>query len=229
MAQHEKMVAMGLLAAGVAHEIANPLASMDSALQLIERKPERLGGDVIEKLREQIERITQTVRQLTEFAHPGAHEWEQTTVDEVVARALQMLRFDHRLREADLDIRREVPEGAGQINARPHALEQVLVNLILNALDATADQPERLLVLHTGQRNHKAFIEVSDNGHGIAPEHLAHIFEPFFTTKAPGAGTGLGLAISYTTVQDHGGAITVHSDSERTTFTISIPTIDEVS
>ena len=229
MAQHEKMVAMGLLAAGVAHEIANPLASMDSALQLIERKPERLGGDVVGKLREQIQRITQTVRQLTDFAHPGAQEWEKTSVDDVVARALQMLRFDHRLRTAEMDIARGFPQGGGQINARPHALEQVLVNLILNALDATAEKPKRCLGLRTGQRGQQAFIEISDNGHGIPSEYLSHVFEPFFTTKAPGAGTGLGLAISYTTVRDHGGTIEVDSTGEGTTFMIYLPMADGVS
>ncbi|HDZ20994.1 hypothetical protein LCGC14_0254210 [marine sediment metagenome] len=229
MVQHEKMAAMGQLAAGVAHEIANPLASMDSALQLMQRKPDRLSGQVVEKLREQIKRINLTVRQMTDFAHPGDQQWQKTTIDEIVMRSLQMLRFDHRLRSAHLKIQRELPKGAGAVSARPHAVEQVLVNLILNALDAMADQSEPHLDLRVYRQGQVCLVDVQDNGHGIAPEDIDHIFEPFFTTKPVGTGTGLGLTISYTTTRDHGGTIDVESSTEGTKFTISLPILDGVS
>ncbi len=229
MVQHEKMVAMGQLAAGVAHEIANPLASMDSALQLMQRNPDRLSGQVVEKLREQIKRINLTVRQMTDFAHPGDQQWQKTTIDEIVMRSLQMLRFDHRLRSAHLKIQRELPKGAGAVNTRPHAVEQVLVNLILNALDAMADQSEPRLDLRVYRQGQVCLVDVQDNGHGIAPEDIDHIFEPFFTTKPVGTGTGLGLTISYTTTRDHGGTIDVESSTEGTKFTISLPILEGVS
>ncbi len=229
MAQHEKMVAMGLLAAGVAHEIANPLASMDSLLQLMRRKPERIDEEAVDKLREQIKRINETVRQLTEFAHPGSNERQRMPIDEIVLRALQMLHFDSRLKSIDLKVHRELPLGAGPVNAQPHALEQVLVNLILNALDAMADEDQPRLEIRTQIRGQWGLIEVQDTGHGIAPEHLEHVFEPFFTTKPVGTGTGLGLAISYTTVRDHGGRIDVESSPAGTKFTIALPIAGGVS
>ncbi len=224
MVQQEKMAAMGQLAAGVAHEIANPLASIDSLLQLVERKPEQLRKGLAGKLRGQIERITQTVQQLTQFAHPGAHQRELTSLDEVVGWALQMIRFDSRVRKVKIEARREISPGAGMINARHHAMEQVVVNVILNALDAMVDQPEPRLSIRVRLVGRRCIVEITDNGHGIPPENLDRIFEPFFTTKPVGKGTGLGLAVSHATIHDHGGNIEVESSPAGTKFTISLPT-----
>ncbi len=224
MVQQEKMVAMGQLAAGVAHEIANPLASIDSLLQLVQRKPDRLRKGLAGKLREQIGRITQTVQQLTQFAHPGDRQWELTSIDDVVGWALQMVRFDSRVRNVKIETRREVSPGAGMINAWPRAMEQVLVNVILNALDAMVDQSEPRLSIRVRQVGRWCIIDIADNGHGIPSENMDRIFEPFFTTKPVGKGTGLGLAVSHATVRDHGGTIEVESSPEGTKFTISLPT-----
>ncbi len=225
MAQQDKMAAMGQMAAGIAHEIANPLASMKTLLQLIQRRPERLQGNA-GKLKEQIDRINQTVRQLTHFAHPAEREVARVSIEDVVECALQMVQFDRRIQEVQIHVRRDIAPGGGQVNARPHALEQVLVNLILNALDAMADQHAPRLDIRLWQRDDLCFIDVTDNGQGIAPEHLDHLFEPFFTTKKIGKGTGLGLAISYSTVHDHGGNMEVQSSGEGAKFTVSLPTAD---
>jgi len=225
MVQQEKMTAMGQMAAGVAHEIANPLASVDSLLQLMQRRGEAPSEGVVEKLREQIDRINRIVRQLTHFAHPAEQQEQELSIDDVVARALQMVRFDHRVRKVRMEILREVPAGHGLIKAKPHAMEQVLVNLILNALDAVADQAKPTVDIRVGQNGRECFVEVTDNGHGIAPEHLSRLFEPFFTTKAVGKGTGLGLAISYRTVRDHDGKIDVDSNNGKTRFTVRLPRV----
>ena len=144
--QQDKMAAMGQMAAGVAHEIANPLACMDSVLQLVQRNPGRLNDETITTLRDQISRINSTVRQLTDFAHPIDEKWQDKSIDEIVAGALQMVRFDHRLREVKLDVQRQ---GDGRVRARPHALEQVLVNIFLNALDAMAERGRSCRACHS--------------------------------------------------------------------------------
>lgn len=223
MIQQEKMAAMGQMAAGVAHEITNPLASMDSLLQLFQRNPERIADESVGKLREQIARISQIVRQLTDFAHPSHTAWETVAIGDVVARALQMVRFDHRIRNVEMHL--EQPQGdlPAVAPAQPRALEQVLVNLIINALDAMADEPAPRLDIRAWREGDQCFIQVADNGHGIAPEHVDHLFDPFFTTKPVGKGTGLGLAISYRLIRSHRGRIEVESKGQGAKFTICLP------
>lgn len=225
MVQQDKLAAMGQMAAGVAHEIANPLACMDSLLQLGQRNPNRLDERTTAKLRDQVARINATVRQLTDFAHPPDEQWRETSIDEVVGWALQMVRFDKRIRNVDLKIHRELPSGSGRIMARPHILEQVLVNLILNALDAMNGRDNPRLDIRVGVTGHRCFVEIIDNGHGIAEENMAHLFEPFFTTKPAGKGTGLGLAISYGAMRDHGGDIEAGNTESGAKFRVTIPTV----
>ena len=223
MIQQDKMAALGQLAAGVAHEIGNPLACMDSLLALIERKPDRMNTETPTKLRDQINRISSIIKDLTDFAHPAQGQWRRTSVNEVVARTMQMVRFDRRARDVEMEIRQEAPPGDAWVSAQPHALEQVLVNLTLNALDAMAEIPKPKMLVGVWRNGDQCFIRVADNGPGIEPEHMKHLFEPFFTTKPVGKGTGLGLAISYRLVRSHGGQIEVDSTSEGATFTICLP------
>jgi C4-dicarboxylate-specific signal transduction histidine kinase len=106
----------------------------------------------------------------------------------------------------------------------PHAMQQVLVNLIVNALDALAETKEPKLVVRTSRNERWCVIELSDNGHGIQPQHLGRVFEPFFTTKPVGQGTGLGLSISYNLIKRHDGRCEVRSEPGRgTTFDIYLP------
>ena len=228
MVQHEKMVAMGQMAAGVAHEIANPLASMDCLLQLMQRKPEKLRPDAIATLREQIARISQIIYQMKAFAHPVELSKQTQALNEVVAQAVEMVRFDKRLKRVVIDL--QLSAEVGEILMIPQALQQVIINLIVNALDAVSDACEPRLIVRTERRPEQCLIEVSDNGQGIKPEHMDRLFEPFFTTKPVGKGTGLGLSISYILVQKQGGQITVRSQVGRgTTFTIRLPAGKTVS
>jgi signal transduction histidine kinase len=220
--QHEKMIAVGQMAAGITHEIANPLANMDSLLQLMQRKPEKMRPDAIATLREQISRLNQMIAQMKNFAHPLEMQREKAPLNHVVAQAIDMVGFDRRL--AKVHVVKELSPEIGDIPLIPQALEQVLVNLIVNALDAMAQTESPTLLIRTLRRDNWALIEVTDNGHGIRPEHMNRLAEPFFTTKPVGQGTGLGLSISYSLVQKQGGNISARSHPGKgTTFTVRLP------
>jgi signal transduction histidine kinase len=228
MIQHEKMAAMGRLAAGVAHEINNPLAGMDSALQLMERNPASIRPATIKALREQVRRIHGTVRELTAFAHPDRGRIEPAPLNEVVAAALHMLEFDHRLRR--VRVQTELSEFAGLAMIAPRTVQQVLMNLVINALDAMADTSEPVLSLRTRREGNWSVVEISDNGCGIRPDHLDRVFEPFFTTKPVGAGTGLGLSISASLVSELRGEISVTSHpGAGAMFTLRLPAADRLA
>lgn len=222
MIQHEKMVALGQMAAGVAHEIANPLASLDSVLQLIERHPERMKPERHAALRQQVDRIRQTIQQMSDFAHPAEVQWQTVPVDELVATALAMVRFDRRHR--NIDTQQQLLRPCCHVHVQPQAIQQVLVNIMLNAFDAVAEVPEPRVVVGSECCGDSCRISISDNGRGVAPGHLDRLFEPFFTTKPIGKGTGLGLAISYNLIRNQGGSIDVTSDPGRgATFCIHLP------
>ena len=222
MIQHEKMAAAGQMAAGVAHEIANPLASIDSLLQLAQRNPEKLRPEMLATLRQQVGRINQIVRQMTAFAHPGAGDWQTLSLNLIAQRALEVLRFDPRLRRVRIEhqLAPEMPD----VRIMAQAMQQVVINLLINALDAMDNVEMPQLVIRTERADGWCFLSIIDNGHGIAPEHRPHLFEPFFTTKPVGKGTGLGLSISYSLVREHGGRILVDSNpGQGARFTVKLP------
>lgn len=222
MIQHEKMVAMGQMAAGVAHEIANPLANIDSMLQLAERHPDRMTGDKLTTLRQQAARIRQILSQLTNFAHPTDMHWEMMPIIDLVETGLAMVRFDRRHRAVLIE--RDFSPAPCLLHIQPHAMQQVLINLLLNAIDAVGSAANPKLIVRTRCVGSECHISITDNGTGIPPEHKDHIFEPFFTTKPVGKGTGLGLAISYSLVNKQGGRIEVDSAPGRgTTMTVILP------
>ncbi len=222
MIQHEKMAALGQMAAGVAHEIANPLASMGSLLDLFQRHPERIKAESVHSLREQVDRINQIIQQMKTFAHPGETERQTLPLNDVVEGALRMVRYDARIARVQVD--RQLSPSAAAVRVRPRALQQVLVNLILNSLDAMADVPKPQLTLQTGCGDGWCTVQIRDNGHGIRPEHMDQLFEPFFTTKPVGKGTGLGLSVSYALVRRLGGRIEVQSQpGQGASFTIHLP------
>ena len=225
MAQHEKMVALGQMAAGVAHEIANPLASIDSLLQLMQRKPEKLKLESIETLQQQTERIARIVRELTTFSRPAETDLQTLPINNVVRESVRMLSFDPRLKKVRLE--ESLSEEAGAVSMLPQALHQVMINLLRNALDAMEQTSDAVLRVRTGREDGKwAFIEISDNGPGIETKNLKRLFEPFFTTKPVGKGTGLGLSISYSLITRHRGLLTAASKpGEGASFKIKLPRI----
>jgi len=221
MIQQEKMIAMGQMAAGVAHEVANPLASMDGLLQLLERRPEKITAENMGRLREQIARIAGIVRQLTDFAHPGG-EWKEASLNDVVTKALDVLRFDRRLKRVTID--KQLDAAVPLMRIQPAALEQVIINMAINAGDAMDAVENPRLIVRTERADGAVLLTIADNGVGIPPQVRDRIFEPFFTTKPVGKGTGLGLSISYSLVRSHDGHIAVSSSpNQGTAFEIRLP------
>jgi signal transduction histidine kinase len=216
MVQQEKIVALGQMAAGIAHEVANPLASMDGLLQLMERRPEKATAESIGRLREQVARVNAIVRQLTTFARPGEQEgpWVEGSVNEVVLRALELLRFDRRLKH--VAVTRSLDPHLPVVRMLPSGLEQVVINLVINACDALEGRDGGTLELRTQVRDGAVELLVIDNGPGVPESLREKIFEPFFTTKPPGKGTGLGLSISHSIVRRHGGRMELRSEPGRT-------------
>ncbi len=209
MIQHEKMIAMGTLAAGVAHEIANPLASMDSLLQLMQRNPDKPRPGALGTLRTQVERIGGILRQMNNFSHPVDVQWQRLPVAELLEQSVAILRFDKRTKGVALET--TVAPDAGEVSVQAQAIQQVLVNLLINAVDAVAQTPAPRIVVAGRREGDQVVLEVADNGPGVPAGVQARIFEPFYTTKPVGKGTGLGLSISYKLVQSHGGTISVQN------------------
>ena len=225
--QHEKMAVAGRMAAGVAHEIANPLASMDGLLQLIARRPDRPRPDAIATLREQVARISQIVRRMNAFAHPGDGQWQVMALAETADRALEVVRFDPRLKRIQVDC--AFGDDVPPVRMLPESIQQVVINLIINAVDAMENVGQPRLGLRVYRSNGWCALEVSDNGHGITEENRKRLFEPFFTTKPVGKGTGLGLSITYSLVQAHGGRLDVESTPGKgTRFTVRLPVTSDV-
>lgn len=222
MIQHEKMAAMGRLAAGVAHEINNPLSNMDSVLQLMQRSHSAPPEGAVTALRDQIQRIHETVRQLTAFAHPDKGRPERMRAKDLLQSSLKLLDFDRRLDAIEIEF---LLTGADDtIRVAPNAMRQVIMNLIANAVDALADAPEPRIELRTARTGDELRIEIADNGVGIEPEQMERIFDPFVTTKPVGKGTGLGLSISLGLVQEQGGSLEARSTpGEGATFIIRLP------
>ena len=205
MRQHEKLVSVGQLAAGVAHEISNPLASMDGLLQLMQRSPDKPRPEAITRLREQIARISATLRQMTTLGHPDLGEPEPVDPNALIRDTIEILGYDRRLREVDirLDLEQDLP----RVFARPRALQQVLMNLVLNAADAVSEIDDPDIRIRTHANGETCLFEVADNGCGVDESEHERIFDPFFTTKPAGRGTGLGLPISRDLLAAHGGTL----------------------
>ena len=226
--RQEKMVALGQMATGVAHEITNPLASMDSLLQLAQRNPQRMNAEFVTKLRDQVARINATIHQMRSLAHPAPGDKQRVPLNELVAQAVEMARMDSRARR--IGIEKELAPDVGLVEVQPQAILQVIINLLLNALDAMAEVESPRLAVRTRGVENRWVIEVTDNGCGIAPQHMNRVFEPFFTTKPVGKGTGLGLSISYNLIRRQNGQIDVTSTpGAGTTFSIHLPQIQNAN
>jgi signal transduction histidine kinase len=208
----EKLAAAGALAAGVAHEVNNPLASISSLIQMLQSRPlgEENEAETREMLRlvsTQITRISQVLRDMLDFARQRPPARAPLDLARVVESSLRLAAFDKgfkRLRvTTDLDGR------TPQVSADPDQLQQVFLNLLLNARDAMPEGGDLRVHLGFDEAANEVFVEVADEGHGIPADVLPHVFDPFFTTKR--AGAGLGLAVCYGIVTAHGGRVAVES------------------
>lgn len=224
--QHsERLATVGHMAAGVAHEIGNPLTAISSLTQLVQRRTgDEFVQEQMKKVRDQIQRINKIVRDLVDFSRPSSLDRAETQINEVIKSAVGLMKHDARCREVTFDMK--LASGLPKIVCVPDHIHQVLVNLLLNAVDAMAgvDDPAITIKTEKSESPEQIIIRVSDVGMGIKEEHLDRIFEPFFTTKDVGTGTGLGLSVSHGIIKEMGGTITVESKPNvGTTFIILLP------
>lgn len=226
LSHQDKMVALGTLAAGLAHEIGNPLASMSSELEMLERVWDPNDArDALPVLREQVRRMSQLLRELVELGRPPtAHvvTIEPQAVAEEVAR---LLRHDPRSREVSIEVRGVVRD---LVEVQRDGLVQVLVNLGLNALDAVKGLSSARVELSVSMDGDELIYEVRDNGHGLSPEVVGRVFDPFFTTKEPGQGTGLGLFVSAQVMRRIGGRLDHVPTPRGCLFRVSVPASPQV-
>jgi len=221
--QHsEKMASIGLLAAGVAHEVNTPLTGISSYTQMLR---ERVGksdpGDaLLEKIEKQAFRAAKIINNLLNFSRSGSGELESLDVNKLVLDVMSLL--EHQLDGARIKVRKELADSLPDVRGNENRLQQVFFNLILNAKDAMPRGG--WLTLATRADDDTVVIEVADTGHGITRDDIKRIYDPFFTTKGMGRGTGLGLSVSYGILQEHGGAIFVDSvPGQGTTFQVTLP------
>jgi PAS domain S-box-containing protein len=218
----EKMASLGVLAAGVAHEVNTPLTGISSYTQMLleQANPDDPRTKLLEKIEKQTFRAARIVNGLLNLSRStavDATEREPVNLNTVIGDVLSLL--EHQLERGNIKIRRELAAGPVLIEGYEFKLQQVFLNLLLNARDAMPRGG--WLTIGTRVESGDSVAEVSDTGSGIPVEHLARIYDPFFTTKASGQGTGLGLSITYGIVREHEGDI--HCDSvsgQGTRFTL---------
>ena len=222
LAEYEKYAALARLALGAAHEINNPLLGILSHLELeLNATQEPESRAEIEQCIAGAKRISTTLRGLVNYARPGPLVLSKISLSRLITDTLGFLEGQPMLRGKTLD--NQVPGGLPHIRADANQLSQVLMNLLLNAAEATPEGGTITISASKLTYVESLEIRVSDTGCGIPPEVLPHVFEPFFTTKK-GKGTGLGLSISQAYVRSHGGEIRVDSVvNHGTTITLILP------
>jgi two-component system NtrC family sensor kinase len=233
LTQAEKLSSIGLLAAGVAHEVNTPLAVISSYTQMLAKQMRPLMdadariGPVLEKITQQTFRASQIVNGLLNFSRTGSAEFASVDVNRLLQDTLTLL--DHQFKTAGIRVETELDGHIPQVQGNEGKLQQVVLNLLLNARDAMHGTHDARIRIATKQAGGCVCVVVQDFGGGIEPEHLNRIFDPFFTTKATPSlgqhkGTGLGLAVSYGIMQEHSGKMQVQSEvGVGTTFRLEFP------
>ena len=208
LVQADKLSSIGLLAAGVAHEVNTPLAVISTyaqmlAKQMAEDSPQKTL--ILDKIAKQTFRASEIVNSLLNFSRTSSTSFGDVSLNRVVQETLSLL--EHQLKTSGIQVKSELDASLPAIHGNTGKLQQVFLNLFLNARDAMSGGGT--LEVRTWWDNGVVKVEVDDSGHGIAPEHLHRIYDPFFTTKGAQKGTGLGLSVTYGIIQEHGGSIEV--------------------
>ncbi len=222
----EKMVALGELVAGVAHEINNPLTGISAFAQmLLEEKLDDDQRESVRLIKQESDRAKSVIRDLLIFARTAEPGTGPVDVNDLLEQTLRLRAYP--LRNVGVEVLLQLDPAAPRVRGDPQKLQQVLLNVIGNAEFAMHGLAVRRLTLRTRRDDTQIRIEASDTGTGMPPDVRRRIFEPFFTTKKEGVGTGLGLSVSYGIVHAHGGTIDVKSEAGvGTTVTISLPAAD---
>jgi PAS domain S-box-containing protein len=226
--QTEKLTSVGRLAAGVAHEINNPLDGIQNCLEIIQKKP----GDaarvnaMLELISEGIERIGLIVRRLLIFSRHHKQKMEMLDLNKVVEQSLLFIK--HKIDNQGIELRTSLDEELPELFGDAYNLSQVFINILINALDALDSKSAGHIAIETKtvtqHSNRFLQVDISDNGCGIIEENMQRIFSPFFTTKDIEKGTGLGLSISQKIIEEHGGKIHITSKwNEGTKVSVLLP------
>jgi two-component system, NtrC family, sensor kinase len=227
LSQAEKLSSIGLLAAGVAHEVNTPLAVISSYAQMASKQ---VDGDarlapLLEKITRQTFRASEIVNNLLNFSRTSATEFNEVDLNKIISETLALL--EHQLKISHIKVESQLYGGLPLIHGNAGKLQQVFLNLFLNAKDAMAGRGGTLRIVTSN--GDAVQVTISDSGAGIAPEHIHKIYDPFFTTKAnpregQSRGTGLGLSVTYGIIQEHAGKIRVDSQpGEGTRFLLEFP------
>jgi signal transduction histidine kinase len=235
----EKLAAAGTLAAGVAHEVNNPLASISSLIQILQTRAAANEADgqsaaetreMLRLISTQIARITQVLRDMMDFARTRPPARSPLDVRRALDASIRLASFDKDFKR--LDLTTDYDDSAPLVSADTDQLQQVFLNLLLNARDAMPEGGRIRISTAYSRAAQELLVEIADSGQGIAPEHRAHIFDPFFTTKPAGTGTGLGLAVCYGIITAHGGSIEVapnRNGTSGTTVRVVLPATSDES
>jgi two-component system, NtrC family, sensor kinase len=224
LVQADKLSSIGLLAAGVAHEVNTPLAVISTYAQMLGKQ---VSGDdhqskLLEKIAKQTFRASEIVNSLLNFSRTSPTEFVEVDLNRIIRETATLV--EHQFEKARISTRLNLPDELPKIRGNSGKLQQVFLNLFINARDAMPGGG--LLTVRTWSENGFAHAEISDTGQGIPPEHLARIYDPFFTTKGPKKGTGLGLSVTYGIVQEHNGIIEVDSTvGSGTQFRLEFPSV----
>jgi len=207
LVQADKLSSIGLLAAGVAHEVNTPLAVISTYAQMLAKQ---VGEDtqksiLLDKIAKQTFRASEIVNSLLNFSRTSTTSFGEVNLNRVIQETLSLL--EHQLQKSGIRVQSSLDPSLGTVHGNTGKLQQVFLNLFLNARDAMG--AGGTLEVRSWAEGAHVRIEVADTGHGIAPEHLHRIYDPFFTTKAARKGTGLGLSVTYGIIQEHGGSIEV--------------------
>jgi PAS domain S-box-containing protein len=223
----EKLASLGRLAAGVAHEIGNPLTSISTFAQLLrEMATDEFSQNSLDIINTHIQRITDIVRRMSTFARADSLTIKSTQINDVLSSTLDLMRLDKRMKSS-IEIAVGLDPELPRTMVDEGQLSQVFINTLLNALDAMADGGRLAATTRRGtddQGHDSILVEFADTGTGIPHDDLQKIFDPFYTTKEPGKGTGLGLSLSYNIIKRFKGDIKVQSEPGRgTIFTVILP------
>jgi PAS domain S-box-containing protein len=222
LVQAEKLSSIGLLAAGVAHEVNTPLAVIASQAQMLAKQipPEDPSSRTLDKVIKQAFRASEIVNNLLKFSRVSGSEYGDLDLNRVIRETLSLA--EPMLRASKISVNRQLSSSLPAVYGNSGKLQQVFMNLIMNARDAMPRGGE--LTVATEAEDSVVQVEVSDNGVGISPDHLRKIFDPFFTTKPGSRGTGLGLAVSYGIIREHAAKIRVESTvGQGTSFRLEFP------
>ncbi len=228
--QSGKIAAIGTLTSGVAHELNNPINNIVLTAEAMKEDFPKLSQEesmeMIHDILVQSQRASEIVKNLLDFSRSERPEMEPTDIVNVIRDSVKLVH--NQLLLSGVELEQNIPPGLPPVYGDARTLQQVFLNLFINAIQAMKGGGTLTIRVHPLQDGGQLKIEVVDSGIGISPEDLPHIFEPFFTTKKVGRGTGLGLSVSYGIIQKHGGHMEVHSQRNRgTTLTIYLPVMKE--